>query len=107
MDKLVCTNTKGAANTPHLLALNASTNVEPMDQFLQDGSKRCHTNTTTHQDGNVVSRPVLVALSIRPVQEELWPRLPTEHRWVDAFPEVEGPWPNNADVEGEVLLVWC
>ena len=100
-----CSHTCACAHTPtppphtHLLALNAGTNVEPVDKFLQDGSKWCHTDTTANQDGNIVTGPILMTLSVRPIQEEFWPWLSAKHGWVDTLSEVEGPGPNNSDVE--------
>ena len=86
--------------SPHLLALNASTNVEPVDEFLQDGCKRSHTDTAAHQDGHVVAGPILVSLTVWSIQEQLGPRLSSEHCRVNALSEVEGPRSNNPNVEG-------
>ena len=76
-----------------------------MHQLLQDGSKRCDSNSTTDKHGNLITEPVLVTLTERPVNEHFGILLLLDHRWVEALTEVVGPGSDSTDVEAEIFLV--
>ena len=90
----------------HLLTLNAGPNVESVNQLLQDGGEWSHTDATTHQYGNFKAIPVLVTLTVRPIQEQLGEWLSTQFIRIVIFSEVVGPGSNSSDVKAEVFLMW-
>ena len=90
----------------YLLALDTSPNVEPVDQLLQNGGKRSHTNTTTNKDSHIISEPVLVALSKRSIKVQFGVGLAPEVGWVVVLSEVVRPGTNSSDVQRNMLLMW-
>ncbi len=89
----------------YLLALNACSNVEPVDELLQDGSERSDTNPTTNQHRHFVSEPILVTLSKWTVEVDLGEGLASQVGRVVVLPEVVGPGANGSDVQAEQILV--
>ena len=89
----------------YLLALNACSNIEPVHKLFQDRGKWSHTNSTTNKNGDLIVRPVLMALSEWTVKEELRIGLSAKVDWVVVLTEVVGPGSNGTDVEAEVFLM--
>ena len=88
-----------------LLALDMSSNVEPMNHLLQDRSKWSNSNTSTNEDGYIISVPVLVSLSKWSIEVEFRERDLLLVATSKDFTEVVGPRANCTDVETDVLLM--
>ncbi len=76
-----------------------------MHKLFQNGGKWCNSNSTTNENGNFKSVPVLMTLSEWSIEVELGIGLSTKVSWIVVVPEVVGPRSNGTNVKTEVLLV--
>ena len=66
-----CVHKKKKHENTNLLASDARANAGPVHNVLEDGGEGGHTDTPSNKDGHLVLIPILVALSVRTVKEEL------------------------------------